>query len=53
MYSSFMEIRNHLTKTIRNGGSQSIYEIVYIDNQIVYSIETYLIPIYHMNKCSK
>ncbi len=28
-------------------------EIMHIENWIVCCIETYLIPIYHMNKCSK
>ncbi len=36
-----------------NEGPQAISEIVYIEYRIVCSIETYLIHIYHMSKCSK
>ncbi len=42
-----------LTKTVQNGGPQAISEILHIEYRIVYCIETYLIHIYHMSKCSK
>ncbi len=40
-------------KTVQHKGEQPLFENWYIDNWIVFSIETYLIPIYHMNKCSQ
>ncbi len=36
----------------QNGGPQAISETLHIEYQIVCCIETYLIHIYHMNKCS-
>ncbi len=42
-----------LTKTVQNGCPQAISEILHIEYQIVCCIETYLIHIYHMSKCSK
>ncbi len=41
-----------LTKTVQNGSPWAIFEILHIEYQIVCCIETYLIHIYHMNKCS-
>ncbi len=41
-----------LTKTVQNGDPQAISEILYIEYRIVSGIETYLIHIYHMNRCS-
>ncbi len=40
-------------KQFQNGGTQAIYETLHIEYQIVCCIETYLIHIYHMSKCSK
>ncbi len=37
----------------QNGGPQAISEILQIEYRIVCCIETYLIHIYHMSKCSK
>ncbi len=42
-----------LSKTVQNGGPQAISEILPIVYRIVCCIETYLIHIYHMSKCSK
>ncbi len=42
-----------LTKTVQNGGPQAISEMLHIEYGIVCCIETYLIHIYHMSKCSK
>ncbi len=42
-----------LTKTVQNGGLQAISEILHIKYGIVCCIETYLIHIYHISKCSK
>ncbi len=42
-----------LTKTVQNGGLQAISEFLHIEYRIVSCIETYLIHIYHMSKCSK
>ncbi len=42
-----------LTKTVQNGGPQAICEILHIEYWIVCSIETYLIHICQMSKCSK
>ncbi len=42
-----------LTKTDQNGGPQAISEILHIEYRIVCCIETYLIHIYHMDKCIK
>ncbi len=40
-------------KLFQNGGPQAIYETTHIEYRIVCCIETYLIHIYHMSKCSK
>ncbi len=42
-----------LTKPVQNGGPQAIFEILHIEYRIVCCIETYLIHIYHISKCSK
>ncbi len=42
-----------LTKTAQNGGPQAISEILHIKYRIVCCIETYLMHIYHMSKCSR
>ncbi len=42
-----------LTKTVQNGGPQAISEILHIEYWIGCCIQTYLIHIYHMSKCSK
>ncbi len=42
-----------LIKIVQNGGTQAISEILHIKYWIVCCIETYLINIYHMSKCSK
>ncbi len=42
-----------LTKTVQNGGPQAISEILHIEYRMVCCIKAYLIPIYHMSKCSK
>ncbi len=43
----------HLTKTVQNGGAQSISEILHIENLIVCCIKTYIIPIYLLRKCNE
>ncbi len=40
-------------KQFQNGGPKAIYETLHIEYRIVCCIETYLIHIYHMSKCSK
>ncbi len=45
--------RYQLTKIVQNGSPQAISEILHIEYQIVCCIETYLIHIYDMSKCSK
>ncbi len=42
-----------LTKTVQSGGPQAISETLHTEYRIVCCIETYLIHIYHMSKCSK
>ncbi len=42
-----------LTKTVQNGVPQAISEILHIEYRIVCCIQTYLIHIYHISKCSK
>ncbi len=42
-----------LTKTVQNGGPHAISEILHIEYRIVCCIETYLIHMYHISKCSK
>ncbi len=42
-----------LIERVLNGGLQPISEILHIEYRIVCCIETYLIHIYHMSKCSK
>ncbi len=42
-----------LTNTGQNGGPRAISEFLHIEYRIVCCIETYLIHIYHMSKCSK
>ncbi len=42
-----------LTKTVQNRGPRAISEILHIEYRIVCCIETYLIHIYHLSKCSK
>ncbi len=42
-----------LTKTVQIGGPQAISEILHIEYRIVCCIETYIIHIYHMSKCSR
>ncbi len=42
-----------LTKTVQNGGPQAISDILHIQYWVVCCIETHLIHIYHMSKCSK
>ncbi len=45
--------RYQLTKPVQNGDPQAISKIFNIEYRIVCCIETYLIQIYHMSKCSK
>ncbi len=42
-----------LTQTVQNGGPRAISEILHIEYRILCCIETYLIYIYNMNKCTK
>ncbi len=52
-YAAYSMGRYQLTKTVQHGSPQPISEILHIEYRIVCCIETYLIHIYHMSKCSK